>query len=84
MKYFYRLIGASSYEHMNECLAKLVQEEEVSRNEKRKNTLNEIENLDIKNDADKIQSLLINLNRDLTTSYEKEKFVLEFINSLKS
>jgi hypothetical protein len=84
MKYFYRLIGASSYEQMNECLAKLVQEEEISRNEKRKVTLEQIEKLDVRNDADKIQSLLINLNRDLTTSYEKEKFVLEFVNSLKS
>jgi hypothetical protein len=69
---------------MNECLAKLVQEEEISRNEKRKQTIEDIEKLDVKNDAEKIQSILINLNRDLTTSYEKEKFVLEFINSLKS
>lgn len=84
MKYFYRLIGASSYEHMNECLAKLVQEQEILRNEKRRKTLEDIEKLDVKNDADKVQSLLIGLNRDLTTSYEKEKFVLEFINSLKS
>ena len=64
-------------------MAKIVQDEEFERNEKRKITLNEIENLDVKNDAEKIQKILINMNRDLTASYEKEKILLQFINLIK-
>jgi hypothetical protein len=84
MKAFYRLLGCVSYDHINEAMARIVQDEEYRRNENRKLALIEIEKLDIKNDAEKIQKTLINMNRDLTTSYEKEKFLLEFINLIKS
>jgi hypothetical protein len=83
MKAFYRILGSVSYERINEAMAKIVQDEEMERNEKRKITLNEIENLDVKNDAEKIQKILINMNRDLTASYEKEKILLQFINLIK-
>lgn len=83
MKAFYRILGSVSYERINEAMAKIVQDEEFERNEKRKITLNEIENLDVKNDAEKIQKILINMNRDLTASYEKEKILLQFINLIK-
>jgi hypothetical protein len=83
MKAFYRILGSVSYDRINEAMAKIVQDEEFERNEKRKITLNEIENLDVKNDAEKIQKILINMNRDLTASYEKEKILLQFINLIK-
>jgi hypothetical protein len=69
---------------MNEILAKIVQEEEVKRNKLRKDSLDEIEKIDVVKDAEKIQRIMINMNRDLTTSYEKEKLLLEFINLAKS
>lgn len=84
MKFIYRTLGAVSYDHLNDVLAKLVQDLEIDRNNKRKIALDSIEQLDIKVDAEKIQKTLIELNRDLTNSYEKEKFVLEFINLLKT
>jgi hypothetical protein len=83
MKAFYRILGSVSYERINEAMAKIVQDEEMERNEKRKITLNEIENLDVKNDAEKIQKILNNMNRDLTASYEIEKILLQFINLIK-
>jgi len=83
MKAFYRILGSVSYEQINEAVAKIVQDEEFERNEKRKIALIEIEKLDVKEDAEKIQKILINMNRDLTTSYEKEKFLLQFVNLIK-
>lgn len=83
MKGFYRLLGSVSYEQINDVVAKIVQDEEFERNEKRKIALIEIEKLDVKEDAEKIQKILINMNRDLTTSYEKEKFLLQFVNQIK-
>jgi hypothetical protein len=83
MKAFYRLLGSVSYDKINEAIAKIVQDEEIERNEKRKIALNEIESLDFKYDAEKIQKILINMNRDLTASYEKEKSLLEFVNLIK-
>jgi hypothetical protein len=83
MKALYRILGSVSIEQINDAVAKIVQDEEFERNEKRKIALNEIENLDVKEDAEKIQKILINMNRDLTTSYEKEKFLLQFVNLIK-
>ena len=83
MKGFYRLLGSVSYEQINDVVAKIVQDEEFERNEKRKIALIEIEKLDVKEDAEKIQKILINMNRDLTTSYEKENFLLQFVNQIK-
>jgi len=84
MKSIYRFLKIVSYEYMNEILAKIVQEEEVKRNKLRKDSLDEIEKIDVVKDAEKIQRIMINMNRDLTTSYEKEKLLLEFINLAKS
>lgn len=83
MKALYRILGSVSIEQINEAVAKIVQDEEFERNEKRKIALIEIEKLDVKEDAEKIQKILINMNRDLTTSYEKEKFLLQFVNYIK-
>jgi len=83
MKAFYRLLGSVSYDQVNEAMAKIIQEEEFERNDKRKKALEEIESLDVKLDAEKIQKILINMNRDITASYEKEKSLLEFINLIK-
>lgn len=83
MKALYRILGSVSIEQINDAVAKIVQDEEFERNEKRKIALNEIEKLDVKEDAEKIQKILINMNRDLTTSYEKEKFLLQFVNLIK-
>jgi hypothetical protein len=84
MKSIYRLLKIVSYESMNEVLAKIIQEEEVRRNNIRKDSLDEIDKTDVVKDAEKIQRIMINMNRDLTTSYEKEKLLLEFINLVKS
>jgi len=84
MKSIYRFLKIVSYEYMNEILAKIVQEEVEKRNKIRKDSLDDIEKIDVVKDAEKIQRIMINMNRDLTTSYEKEKLLLEFINLAKS
>lgn len=84
MKSLYRMLGAVSHETINEALAKIVQDLEITRNKKRREVLETIEKLNVKDDAEKIQYLLIELNRDLTSSYEKEKCLLEFLNIIKS
>jgi len=83
MKFINRLLGVVSNEFINECLAKIVQDEEIKRNEIRKEILDEIETLSVKDDQEKIKSILIKMNRDLSLSYEKEKALLQFINMLK-
>ena len=83
MKGFYRLLSSVSYDQINDVVAKIVQDEEFERNEIRKIALIEIEKLDVKEDAEKIQKILINMNRDLTTSFEKETFLLQFVNQIK-
>ncbi len=84
MKSIYRFLKIASYESMNEVLAKIIQDEEIKRNNLRKDSLDEIEKIDVVKDAEKMQRIMINLNRDLTTSYEKEKMLLEFINMVQS
>ena len=84
MKAFYRLLGSVSYDQVNEAMAKIIQEEEFERNDKRKKALEQIESLDVKLDAEKIQKILIDLNRDLTKSYEIETTLREFVNKIKS
>ena len=84
MSAIYRFLGITSFENMNEALAKLVQELEVQRNKIRKDSLDLIESLELDKDPQKVKKIMIDMNRDLTTSYEKERFLLEFINMLKS
>lgn len=84
MSAIYRFLGITSFENMNEALAKLVQELETQRNNIRKESLEKIESLEVEKDPIKVKKIMIDMNRDLTTSYEKEKFLLEFINMLKS
>lgn len=84
MSAIYRFLGITSFENMNEVLAKLVQELETQRNNIRKESLEKIESLEVEKDPIKVKKIMIDMNRDLTTSYEKEKFLLEFINMLKS
>lgn len=84
MSAIYRFLGITSFEKMNEVLAKLIQDLEIQRNNIRKESLEKIENSDSEKDPQKVKKIMIDLNRDLTTSYEKEKFLLEFINLLKS
>ncbi len=84
MKSIYRFLKIASYESMNEVLAKIIQDEEIKRNKLRKESLDEIEKTDVIKDAEKIQKIMINMSRDLTTSYEKEKMLLEFINMVQS
>jgi hypothetical protein len=84
MKAFYRLLGSVSYDQVNEAMAKIIQEEEFERNDKRKKALEQIESPDVKLDAEKIQKILIDLNRDLTKSYEIETTLREFVNKIKS
>lgn len=84
MSAIYRFLGITSFEKMNEVLARLIQELEIQRNNIRKESLEKIENSELDKDPQKVKKIMIDLNRDLTTSYEKEKFLLEFINLLKS
>lgn len=76
MKSIYRFLKIASYESMNEVLAKIIQDEEIKRNKLRKESLDEIEKTDVIKDAEKIQKIMINMSRDLTTSYEKKKCYL--------
>jgi hypothetical protein len=72
-----------SFDSINNTLTEIVAEEEDNRNKIRKDILTEMDKLSPTKDGEKIQELLINMNRQLTFSYEKEIYLREFIDKFK-
>jgi hypothetical protein len=78
-----RFFAVVSFDRINNTLTEIVAEEEDNRNKIRKDILTEMDKLSPTKDGEKIQELLINMNRQLTFSYEKEIYLREFIDKFK-
>lgn len=83
MKFLQKLIGVVTYSEIEYRFDELVAEFEHKRNKLRKEAFDEIEKLNPTKDGEKLQKLFIQMNRDITTSYEQETTLREFVSKLK-
>lgn len=84
MKFIQKIIGITTHTNLDESLTEIVAELEHARNELRKVCFDEMEKLNPTKDGEKIQRLLIQMNRDITASYEKEKVLREYVAQVKN
>lgn len=82
MKFIRKIVGVITTTEIEDSLNEIVAELEHSRNTIRKETFEEMDKLNPVKDGEKIQRLLLQMNKDLTLSYEKEKVLREFISKL--
>ena len=82
MKFLQRLIGIVSLSDLNESLDEIVAELEYNRNKIRKEVFEEMEKINVSKEGEKLQKLLIQMNRDIAASYEKETVLRDFISKL--
>lgn len=83
MKALYRFLAIVSYEHINEMLVKYIQENEEIRNNKRKEALEKVNQINVKDKTDECVKILTELNDEINHSYEKENLLRDFVNNLK-
>ena len=83
MKALQRFFGVVSNDRIDSALAIMVAEMENDRNDIRKKALETVDKLDVTKEGDKVASILLQMNRDLTSLYERETILREFINKLK-
>jgi len=83
MKALQRFFGVVSNDRIDSALAIMVAEMENDRNDTRKKALETVDKLDVTKEGDKVASILLQMNRDLTSLYERETILREFINKLK-
>jgi hypothetical protein len=83
MKALQRFFGVVSNDRIDSALAAMVAEMENDRNDIRKKALETVDKLDVTKEGDKVASILLQMNRDLTSLYERETTLREFINKLK-
>ncbi len=83
MKIFERFFGVTSNDRIDSTLAIMVAEMENNRNDIRRKALETVDKLDVTKEGDRVASILLQMNRDLTSLYERETILREFINKLK-
>ena len=83
MKALQRFFGVVSNDRIDSALAVMVAEMENDRNDIRKKALESVDKLDVTKEGDRVASILLQMNRDLTSLYERETILREFINKLK-
>lgn len=83
MSYILKLLGLVSQASMTDRVDELVGEYEQARNKVRKETFDEMDKLNPTKEGEKIQQLMLRMNRDITLYYEKETAIREFIAKLR-
>jgi hypothetical protein len=83
MKALQRFFGVVSNDRIDSALATMVAEMENDRNDIRKKALEAVDKCDVTKEGDRVASILLQMNRDLTSLYERETTLREFINKLK-
>lgn len=83
MKFIQKLTGLVTYAQLEESLNEIIVELEHTRNDLRRICFDEMDKLNPTKDGEKIQRLLIQMNRDITASYEKEKVLRDYISQVK-
>lgn len=77
---FFSVVGR---DRIDSELSLIIAELEAKRNDARKKSLAEIDRLNVKVEGEKAAEILLQMNRDLTLSYEKETFLRDFIDRIK-
>jgi hypothetical protein len=83
IKFILRFFGLVPYDRLEMAVSEIVSEFELKRNEIRKVSLDEMDKLSPTKDGEKIQKILLQMNRDLTTLYEKETVLRELLTKVK-
>ena len=79
MKFILRLLGFIPVSEIDDLVESMIQENENKKNDLRKEALSQIENYDIRNDADKIQQILAVTNKNIYITQERESVLKEFV-----
>jgi hypothetical protein len=82
-RYILKLLGLIPYDRLEDTADFIIAEFETKRNEIRRISLEDMDKLNPAKDGEKIQKILLQMNRDMTSLYEKETILLEFLNKIK-
>jgi hypothetical protein len=83
MKPIQRFFGVVSIDRLDDVLGQIVAVMETDRNDIRKKALLEVDKCDVKSEGDRVAAILLQMNRDLTSSFEQETILREFASKLK-
>ena len=83
MKPIQRFFGVVSIDRLDDVLGQIVAVMETDRNDIRKKALLEVDKCDVKSEGEKVATILLQMNRDLTSSFERETILREFVSKLK-
>lgn len=83
MKFIERILGIITYSKMDSALNEIIAENENQRNSIRKEALESMDKLNPTKDGAAIQQLLLQMNRDLAASYERETTLRKFVDAVK-
>lgn len=83
MKPIQRFFGVVSIDRLDDVLGQIVASMETDRNDIRKKALAEVDKCDVKTEGDRVAAILLQMNRDLTSLFEKEVILREFVSKLK-
>ena len=83
MKPIQRFFGVVSIDRLDDVLGQIVASMETDRNDIRKKALAEVDKCDVKTEGDRVAAILLQMNRDLTSLFEKEVTLREFVSKLK-
>jgi len=83
MKFIERMLGVITYAKIESALVEVIADNESQRNSIRKEALESMDKLNPTKDGTAIQQLLLQMNRDLTASYERETTLRKFVAAVK-
>jgi len=83
MKPIQRFFGVVSIDRIDDVLGQIVAVMEEDRNDIRKKALAEVDKCNVKSEGEKVADILLQMNRDLTSSFERETILREFVSKLK-
>jgi tetrahydromethanopterin S-methyltransferase subunit G len=83
IKFILRFLGLVPYDRLEMSVSEIVSEFELKKNEIRRISLDEMDKLTPTKDGEKIQKLLLQMNRDIAILYEKELVLRELLTKVK-
>lgn len=83
IKFILRFLGLVPYDRLEMAVSEIVSEFELKKNDIRRTSLDEMDKLNPTKDGEKIQKLLLQMNRDIAVLYEKELVLRELLTKVK-
>lgn len=83
IKFILRFLGLVPYDRLEMAVSEIVSEFELKKNEIRRTSLDEMDKLNPTKDGEKVQKLLLQMNRDIAVLYEKELVLRELLTKVK-